>query len=445
MRELSERPNGEDAERAYRRLKGPALLKARRWFPTLSETDLEDVYQSAWLSVVRTSSPIADLRSYLYEAVRSEALTELRRRRRRSALGLSEVDARLSRNGWRDEDAATPTAGMLEESLIDDEQAGPEDQAQTQLLAAYAHDLLSDLSARQQAVVKLRWAWGFSRREIAGVMGISEKAVKRELERSGTVLAEGAEQVGSRRWCQRRRSLVTAYAMEILSARQAARAELHLHACAGCRALVHELRRRAEEVAAVAPAPALTHVPGDGPFPAVLDGLEKIRGHAVDLVSGAKHQAVSLSVRASDPTPLAGARPGAVAAAVAGCLAVGAGGYCAVQGIAPVPLKPGQAKPVAAKPHPEKSQADQLPRPAEVTPAPNEPEPKPAPTTAPSPPPTTSPAPAASPPPSTPPPPKPQSQEFFDSGTNPAPASPSTHSAAPAPAPATPRGEFDGP
>jgi hypothetical protein len=36
MRELSERPNGDDAERAYRRLKGPALLKARRWFATLT-------------------------------------------------------------------------------------------------------------------------------------------------------------------------------------------------------------------------------------------------------------------------------------------------------------------------------------------------------------------------------------------------------------------------
>src|SRR4051794_27700847 len=89
MRELSERPNGEAAERAYQRLKGPALLKARRWFPTLGEADLEDVYQSAWLSVVRTSSPVADMKTYLYEAMRSEALTELRRRRRRPALALS--------------------------------------------------------------------------------------------------------------------------------------------------------------------------------------------------------------------------------------------------------------------------------------------------------------------------------------------------------------------
>src|SRR4051812_7880025 len=95
MRELSERPNGENAEQAYERLKGPALLKARRWFPTLSQADLEDVYQSAWLSVVRTSSPVTDLKSYLYEAVRSEALMELRRRRRRSALPLSDVENHL--------------------------------------------------------------------------------------------------------------------------------------------------------------------------------------------------------------------------------------------------------------------------------------------------------------------------------------------------------------
>jgi hypothetical protein len=40
---------------------------------------------------------------------------------------------------------------------------------------------------------------------------------------------------------------------------------------------------------------------------------------------------------AVDPTPLAGVRPGAVAAVVAGCIAVGGGAtYCAQQGVGPL-------------------------------------------------------------------------------------------------------------
>src|SRR5215211_3631833 len=93
MEELAERSNRVDAEKAYRRLKGPVLVKARHWFPTLPESDLEDVYQSAWLSVVRTPASVGDLQSYLFEAVHSEGLSELRRRRRRAAMTLSELEA----------------------------------------------------------------------------------------------------------------------------------------------------------------------------------------------------------------------------------------------------------------------------------------------------------------------------------------------------------------
>ena len=42
-------------------------------------------------------------------------------------------------------------------------------------------------------------------------------------------------------------------------------------------------------------------------------------------------------LRVADPTPLAGLRPGAAAAAIAGCLAIGGGAtYCAEQGVNPI-------------------------------------------------------------------------------------------------------------
>lgn len=206
-------------------------------------------------------------------------------------------------------------------------------------MGVWAQDLLEELSPRQRSVVKLRWGWGLSRREIAGLLGVSEKTVKRDLELSGRRLSEGVEELRLGRWCERRRSLVAAYALELLSPARVARADAHLRACSGCRGLVRELRRRAEELAAVAPGPVFVEAPVRGPLEAVADALDSVRTQFSDLVSGAKHQAVSLSVRASDSTPLAGARPGAVAAAVAGCLAVGSGAYCAVEGAVPEPLR----------------------------------------------------------------------------------------------------------
>jgi hypothetical protein len=61
-----------------------------------------------------------------------------------------------------------------------------------------------------------------------------------------------------------------------------------------------------------------------------------LRRHVSDACGHVREHAVAWYCRSVDPTPLAGARPGAVAAAVAGCLAVGGGAtYCAQQGADP--------------------------------------------------------------------------------------------------------------
>ena len=50
-----------------------------------------------------------------------------------------------------------------------------------------------------------------------------------------------------------------------------------------------------------------------------------------------KSHATAAYTRAADPTPLAAVRPGAAAAAVAGCLAVGGGTtLCVTQGVDPI-------------------------------------------------------------------------------------------------------------
>jgi hypothetical protein len=120
-------------------------------------------------------------------------------------------------------------------------------------------------------------------------------------------------------------------------------AQLHLATCPRCGALYERLDVWREKVAAVLPIPAVAqarpglleravHAAADrvgGPEPrpsGVLDASGRLKQHAAATYS-----------RVVDPTPLAGVRPGAVAAALAGCLAVGGGAtYCVQRGVDPI-------------------------------------------------------------------------------------------------------------
>jgi hypothetical protein len=108
-----------------------------------------------------------------------------------------------------------------------------------------------------------------------------------------------------------------------------------------------------------------------------------VRRHAADLVAQVRDHATGAYYRIVDPTPLAGVRPGAVAAAVAGCLAVGGGAtYCVEQGANPIAALTGLAAPVhqheKSKPRPPRARVAQAPSPPVVTP--NVPGPTPTPT-----------------------------------------------------------------
>src|SRR4029453_15807985 len=62
-----------------------------------------------------------------------------------------------------------------------------------------------------------------------------------------------------------------------------------------------------------------------------------LRQHAAHAMAHLREQSAAAYYRTVDPTPLAGVRPGAVAAAVAGCLAIGGGAtYCVQQGADPL-------------------------------------------------------------------------------------------------------------
>lgn len=207
--------------------------------------------------------------------------------------------------------------------------------------------------------------------------------------------------------CQSGEGLVARFAFGLAGSKEIGEAQMHLATCPRCGAMYERLEVWRDKVAVLLPVPAAAgaqahvieravHVGTEvlAPSPASADdghrGVRKVLG---DVVVAAREHAASLYSRSVDPTPLAGARPGAVVAAIVGCIAVGSGAtYCAQQGTGPLADWAGLGGPVThhAKSHHrrERAKAAQAPvattaptPPPVVTPPPVTPAPTPPPTT----------------------------------------------------------------
>ena len=218
---------------------------------------------------------------------------------------------------------------------------------------------------------------------------------------------------------------------------------------------VPELSPVSGDLAADLAAPWLDRAP-DGQVPsldeavgAAATGGERARPRAVEWVAeragdGAaslKQHAIAGYTRVLDPTPLAGVRPGAAVATVAGCLAIGGGTtFCVTQGVDPIGDLVNVVSPVEerkqAKPVKKARRVAAVPTATPVAPAVT-------PTVAPpqpSPQPTAQPTPEPTPEPTPPPAPEEEYEPLLPAAT-PAAVAPRTPAAAPANGP----GEFDGP
>jgi RNA polymerase sigma factor (sigma-70 family) len=337
----------------------------------------------------------------------------------------------------------------------------PEELVSESLDSARMGEIVGELPERAQTIVKLRFYFDRTPEEIQDYMRISERVYRRELERAMRRIADVYQLVREDTFCDSRRSLILAYVAGIAGPGRIAKAREHLAACPGCAHWAAELRVAAEKAAALLPLPPITM--GEGPFTRLAESLAGVRDGLVDAGGAAKQQAGALAARVDAATPqyVAGARPGALAAVVAGCVAVGAGAtYCAVEGISgpltsvvPIDEKDERAKP-KEKPRPKPVTAQAAPqRPPPVVSTIEAPVSKPRRERAPArqrasaPASASAPAPAPAPTSAAPPPaPEPVEEFGFEEPVQPAGGgSPSTASAppaAPAPAPGPP-GEFD--
>jgi RNA polymerase sigma factor (sigma-70 family) len=193
---------------------------------------------------------------------------------------------------------------------------------------------------------------------------------------------------------------------------------------------------------------ARSHTPaGEQARPRLVDWALQRAGEGV---ASAKQHAATAYTRAADPTPLAGVRPGAAVAAVAGCLVVGGGTtLCMTQGVDPIgglahvvsPARdPEQAEPRKRRAPRKRAAVSPTSTPAPpvavATTQPSEPSPQP----------TADPRPRPTPTPTPPPTPEEEYEPVAAAtAASAAPAASPRAARTPAPAPAGGPGEFDGP
>jgi RNA polymerase sigma factor (sigma-70 family) len=350
--------------------------------------------------------------------------------------------------------ASDPQSGELARLAV----APVDDQVLGELDAENYRSIIRSLNPRQRAVAKLRFDWGLPANQIAELLGIEVDRCYRDLKRATAKVRRRARKVQAGEHVREWEELFDRYLAGSASAAQRAEAQLLLDTNPQARSIAVGMYRQARQLGELLPIPALGEA-ADGHGSRVAELFEASRQQLADAIGGAKQQTVAAVVRV-EPTPLAGARPGAATAAIVGCLAIGGGAatYCVensvdpFEGVAGLVQSQPEPEQKPEKPTPErKAAAEQPPDPPAVPPVAEE-APLSAPQPAPEPPAqpqalqqTTPPAPPAPPPPPEPQPePTPAPVEFGEpASAPPAPAASEPQPAQPAqPAPA-PRGGSD--
>ena len=319
-------------------------------------------------------------------------------------------------------------------------------------LTELVEEVYSSLPDRGREILSLYGA-GYKRPQIAERLGLSERVVKRELlEVMDAARSAVARLAGG--GCRHGEPLVLRSVCGLATAAEDAHAREHLARCGRCEIFSERLIAWREKAGAMLPIPA-----AEGASPGLVErvlhksaeSLSSIKQHIIDGGAQAKQQVAAY--RAVDPTPLAVARPGTVATAVATCiLAIGGGAtYCVQQGVNPLGAARGliasspESEPEPPAPSPEPESTGPTYTPVEPTETEEAPTPEPTPTSEQAP----DPKPKAEPPPPEdsfePVSPAYASSESGTEETYEAPEAAPVESTQSAPAPAQPGPQFGGP
>jgi DNA-directed RNA polymerase specialized sigma24 family protein len=439
---------------------------ARHW--SLSRDDALDAYQRALEIYVRrldSLDPATEI-AWLKVVVKHEALAV--RRQHGEAVPVEDVDLEAR--------------AVEEQRPVDDLLAGRE-------RVTRSAEALSRLKPDEAKALMLK-AQGLSYVEIGKALTWSYTKVNRCITEGRARFLKIYAEIEAGAECERFAPTLAALVGGTATADALLELRPHIRNCPACRATVRELHAtRLGRLGALWPIPALLaplrwvrtrtgdrdaacgagHAGPEDPtglYEAIAQSPPAAAGsarprlvdwalqRAADGVASTKQHATAAYTRAADPTPLAGVRPGAAAAAVAGCLAVGGGTtLCVTQGVTPIGGLAEIVSPARdeerAKPRKERAPRKR----AAVSPTPT---PTPTPTSTPAPvvaataQPTPQPTATASPRPSPTPTPPPTPEEEYEpvapaTAASTAPRTSPAPARTPAPAPAGGPGEFDGP
>ena len=435
---------------------------ARHW--SLCRDDALDAYQRALEIYVRrleSLDPATEI-SWLKVVVKHEALAV--RRLRSESVPFDEVDL----------DAHAPES----QRPVDDLLAGRE-------RVNRSAEALRRIKPDEAKALMLK-AQGLSYEEIGESLAWSYTKVNRCITEGRARFLKVYAEIEAGEECERFAPTLAALVGGTASADALLELRPHIRNCAACRATVRELHAtRLGRLGALSPLPLLVAplrwvvrrsvklVPGNDlseregvaevyDVAATLDapaipharpgGMEWAVQRAGDGLANVKQHAAGAYYRALDPTPLAGVRPGATAAAVAGCLAIGGGTtYCVTQGVDPVGDLAHAVAPARQEKPPESRKKRRAVKRASATTA-LTPVPTPVSTATPEPPKTPEPTPQPTvqptPQPTPVPTPQPVPAEEYEPLGQAASASTAPRTSTPgkpAPAPAGGAGEFDGP
>jgi RNA polymerase sigma factor (sigma-70 family) len=415
----------------------PAALRLlRRTFPGLRGQH-DDIWQEVATALFTRSKEQGfwpdDLRNYLLGAVGKNAANRLRTA------------------SIQNTHASDPQAGELARLV-----APPvEDEVLGELDAENYRSIIRSLNPRQRAVAKLRFDWGLPTGQIAELLGIEVDRCYRDLKRATAKVRRKARKVQAGEHVREWEDLFDRYLAGGATAAQRAEAQMLLDTNPQARSIAVAMYRQTRQLGEMLPVPALGEA-ADEHGSRLADLIEGTRQQLMDGAGAVKQHSAGALARV-DPTPLAGARPGAATAAIIGCLAIGGGAatYCVENSVDPfegvtglVQSEPGPEQKPETPPAERKAAAEQPPDPPAVPPVAGEPpvsppEAAPAPPAQPQPPQQTTP-PAPPPPPEPQPEPTPAPVEFGEpASAPPAPVASEPQPAQPAqPAPA-PRGGSD--
>jgi RNA polymerase sigma factor (sigma-70 family) len=153
------------------------------------------------------------MRAYLTQTALNKAMDEGKRAGRRRSVSLDDEAVGVD---------PTDPRGPLDETVA------------SRFDDARVREIVAELPARQQTVVKLRFYLDRSPQEIQQYLGVTERVYRRDLERAARHIAHRYELVRAGVFCETRRSLILAYVTGVAGPNRTREARRHLDSCPGC-------------------------------------------------------------------------------------------------------------------------------------------------------------------------------------------------------------------